>query len=80
MAHRCSISGKSRQVGHRVSHAKNRTSHVFKANLQTKVLYIPEEKRSIKLKLSTRVIRTLDKIGLQATLKKYGLKISDLRA
>jgi large subunit ribosomal protein L28 len=78
MARRCQISGTSRQCGNRVSHAKNRTKHLFQPNLQVKRVYIPEEKRYVTLKISTRVIRTIDKFGLQATLKKYGMSLSDL--
>lgn len=78
MARRCQISGVSRQCGHRVSHAKNRTKHVFKANLQTKRLFVPEEKRYITLQLSTRMIRTIDKLGLTATLRKFNVSLADL--
>ena len=73
MSRKCSVSGKTRQVGHRVSHANNRTKHVFKANIQPKTIYLPSLKKSVRIKLSTRVIRTIDKIGLEATLKKFGL-------
>ena len=78
MAHRCDISGKSRQSGHRVSHANNKSKHVFRANLQTRKVYLSEEKRFVKLKLSTRMIRTIDKIGLQEALRKNNLTIKDL--
>jgi large subunit ribosomal protein L28 len=78
MARKCQISGVSRQCGNRVSHAKNRTKHVFRANLQTKRLYVPEEKRYITIKISTRMIRTIDKLGLQGTLKKFGVSLQDL--
>jgi len=78
MARRCQISGVSRQCGHRVSHAKNRRKHVFKATLQSKRLYVPEEKRYITLQLSTRMIRTIDKLGLKGTLKKYNLSLREL--
>lgn len=78
MSHKCEISGNSRQVGHRVSHAKNRTKHVFKANLQTKMIFVPELGKSIRLKVSTRVIRTIDRIGLANTLKKFNLKLNEI--
>ena len=78
MARRCQISGTGRLCGHRVSHAKNRTNHVFQANIQPKRIYIPEEKRYVNLHISTRMIRTIDKMGLAATLKKYGMTIADL--
>lgn len=78
MAGKCAISGKGRQCGHRVSHANNRTKHAFKANIQTKSIFLPSLKRTVRLNISTRVIRTIDKIGLEATLKQYGLTESAL--
>jgi len=78
MAHRCMISGVGRQSGNRVSHAKNRSKHVFKANLQTRRFKVPGENRYIKVKVTTRVLRTIDKIGLEATLKKYNKTWKDL--
>ncbi|MBN8549578.1 MAG: 50S ribosomal protein L28 [Deltaproteobacteria bacterium] len=78
MSHKCAISGVSHQNGNRVSHANNKTHHIFKANLQTKRIYIPSEKRYVKVKLSTRMIRTIDKLGVEATLKKYNVALADL--
>ncbi len=80
MARKCKISGVSRQTGHRVSHANNKTNHVFMANIQTKKIFIPEENRTIKVKLSTRMIRTIDKIGLRSALKKNNLTMADILA
>lgn len=73
MAHRCSISGKDRQIGHRVSHAKNRRNHVFLANVQSRRLYIPSLKRFARIKVSTRMLRTIDKLGIEQALKKYNM-------
>jgi large subunit ribosomal protein L28 len=78
MSHKCEISGVSRQNGNRVSHANNKTHHVFKANLQTKRIFVPSEKRWVRVKLSTRMIRTIDKLGVEATLKKYNVSLADL--
>ena len=78
MARKCKISGVSRQSGNRVSHAKNRRRHVFKANIQPKKVFIPEENRTVKLRITTRMIRTIDKIGLRKTLKKHGLTLADI--
>lgn len=78
MSRRCDLTGKTRQFGHRVSHANNKTKHSFKANIQVKKLYIPQLKRFIKLNLSAQAIRTIDKIGLEAALKKSGIAIADL--
>ena len=79
MAHRCDISGKSRQSGNRVSHANNKTKHVFRANLQSRKVYLTDEKKFVRIKVSTRIMRTIDKIGFKETLKKYNLAVSDLQ-
>jgi large subunit ribosomal protein L28 len=78
MSHACKISGVSRQHGHRVSHANNKTKHVFRANLQTRRIYVPSAKKYVRVKVSTRIIRTIDKIGIDATLRKHGLTLKDL--
>lgn len=80
MTHKCEISGNSRQFGHRVSHANNKSKHVFLANIQIKRMYIPEEKRFVRLKLSTRMLRTIDKLGLKGALSKHGLTLKDITA
>jgi len=80
MSHKCKISGQSRQNGNRVSHANNKTHHVFMANLQTRRVYVPSEKKYVRVKLSTRMIRTIDKLGLEAALKKHGMTVAELMA
>jgi len=80
MGHKCSISGSSNQFGHRVSHANNKRKHVFRANLQTRRVYYSEEGRYVKVKVSTRIIRTIDKYGLSETLRKHRLSLADISA
>lgn len=70
MARVCQITGKRPQVGNNVSHANNKTKRKFYPNLQKKRFYIPEEDRWITLKVSTSAIRTINKNGLKAVLKK----------
>lgn len=74
----CEISGKRPQVGNNVSHAKNKTKRRFNPNLQKKRFYIPEEDRWITLKVTTSVIRTVNKIGITAMLKKARAKGTSL--
>ena len=78
MSHRCAISKADRQVGNRVSHAKNRSRHVFLANIQSKRVYVPELSAFVRVKVSTRVLRTIDKLGFMATLKRYNLTLKDV--
>jgi large subunit ribosomal protein L28 len=69
MARVCQITGKRPQVGNNVSHANNKTKRRFLPNLQKKRFFIPEEDRWITLKLSTKAIKTINKIGISAALK-----------
>jgi large subunit ribosomal protein L28 len=72
MARSCDLTGKRRLVGNKVSHAKNRTKMKQQVNLQTKRVFDPETNQTVKLRLSTSAIRTLDKVGsLSKFLRKY---------
>ncbi|MTI22883.1 50S ribosomal protein L28 [Fulvivirga sp. RKSG066] len=66
----CQISGKRPQVGNNVSHANNKTKRKFYPNLHKKRFYIPEEDTWITLKVSTSALRTINKNGITAVLKK----------
>ncbi len=70
MARVCDLTGKRVQVGNNVSHANNKTKRKFFPNLQKKRFYIPEEDAWITLKVSTSAIRTINKNGISAVLKK----------
>jgi len=73
MARRCDLTGKGPISGNNVSHANNKTRRRFLPNLQTKKVWIPEEKRFVRLKITTRAMRTLDKKGLKAMLKEANI-------
>jgi large subunit ribosomal protein L28 len=66
----CQITGKRPRVGNNVSHANNKTKRKFYPNIHTKRFYVPEEDRWITLKVSTSALRTINKNGLTAVLKK----------
>ncbi|MFT2007078.1 50S ribosomal protein L28 [Pontibacter qinzhouensis] len=70
MARVCDLTGKRVQVGNNVSHANNKTKRKFYPNLQKKRFYIPEEDAWITLKVSTSALRTINKNGITAVLKK----------
>lgn len=79
MSNRCQISKKGRLTGNNVSKANNKRRKVWNANLQSKRIYDSESGEHVRLKVSSRILRTIDKKGLQATLKDYGLKLDDLK-
>ncbi|MDE7438188.1 MAG: 50S ribosomal protein L28 [Muribaculaceae bacterium] len=70
MAKVCQITGKKAQVGNNVSHSKRRTKRKFEVNLHTKKFYWVEQDMWIVLRVSARALRTINKIGLNAALKK----------
>jgi large subunit ribosomal protein L28 len=72
------LSGKAGLVGYAVSHAHNRTKKVQRANLQWKRLYVPEEGRFVRVRLSTRALRSVTRKGLVPYLKGMGLRLSDV--
>ena len=78
MAKVCKITNKRPLVGNNVSKSQRKTKRRQLPNLQSKKIYVPELKRSIKLKLSTSAIKTIDKNGLFAYLKKNNLKLADV--
>lgn len=78
MSRRCSITGKGPLSGNRVSHAHNKTRRRQLPNLQRKRIYVPELDRTIRVRLSTRALRTIDKKGLLAYLRDEGLSIKDI--
>ena len=64
----CQVTGKRPMVGNNVSHAKNRTRRRFEPNLQTHRFWVESEKRFVKLRLSTKGMRIVDKKGIDAVL------------
>ena len=70
MARVCDITGKRARTGNNVSHANNKTKRKFYPNLQKKRFYLPEEDKWITLKVATSALRTINKNGITAVLKK----------
>jgi len=60
--------------GNNVSHSNRKTKRKFLPNLITKKFYIPEEDRHVTLKISTSALRTINKIGISAAMKKAKAK------
>ena len=70
MSRVCQVTGKAPMVGNHVSHANNKTKRKFYPNLQKKRFYIPEQDAWVTLKVATSTIRTINKNGIMAVLKK----------
>ena len=74
MAKKCPITGKGPLVGNNVSHANNKTKRRYLPNLQYKRFWLENEKRYIRLRITTRGIRIIDKHGLEAVLNDIKLR------
>src|SRR5665647_2930743 len=66
----CQITGKKAMVGNNVSHSKRRTKRTFEVNLFTKKFYWVEQDTWVSLKVSANGLRTINKVGLDAAIKK----------
>jgi large subunit ribosomal protein L28 len=78
MSRVCQVTGKAPMTGNNVSHAKNHTRRRFLPNLHTHRFWVQAEKRFVKLQVSTKGLRIIDKHGIEnvlADLRKRGQKI-----
>jgi len=74
MARRCDLTGVGPTYGRSISHAHNVTSRRFMPNLQTKRIWIDEEKRWVTVKATAKALKTLDKLGYATMMKKMKAK------
>jgi large subunit ribosomal protein L28 len=71
MAWRCELTGKDRQIGHRVSHSNRKTKRQFKPNLLNVTLMSDVLGRRVRLRISANALKTVDhRGGLDAFLLK----------
>jgi large subunit ribosomal protein L28 len=63
MSRICELTGKGRQVGHNVSHANNKTKKTFLPNLQNVTLMSDALGRSVRLRVSTHGLRSVEHVG-----------------
>ena len=78
MAKVCQVTGKGPITGNNVSPAKNPTKRRFLPNLHTHRFWVESEKRFVKLRLTTKGMRIIDKKGIDsvlANIRARGLKI-----
>ena len=73
MARVCQVTGKKPMVGNNVSHAQNKTKRRFEPNLHYHRFWLESEKRFVRIRVSTKGMRIIDKRGIDVVL-------SELRA
>ena len=68
MSRVCQVTGKRPMVGNNVSHANNKTRRRFLPNLHNHRFWVESENRVVRLRVSTKGMRTIDKLGIDKVL------------
>jgi len=76
MARKCIFTGKRPNTAYKVSHSHRKSKKRQYPNIQTKRMWWPEGNRFIRIRLSTRAMRTIDKKGLQRFADEAGVDLS----
>ena len=69
------ITGKRKLLAQNVSHSNIKTKRWQNINVQSRRVWVPELDRFVRLNLTTRDIRTIDKIGVTAYAKRHGIQL-----
>lgn len=78
MSRVCQVTGKRPMAGNNVSHANNKTRRRFLPNLNSHRFWVETEQRWVKLRLSAKGMRIIDKNGIDvvlADMRKRGIKV-----
>jgi len=76
MSRKCQLTGKKANNAFAISHSHRRTKKLQEVNLQWKRVWWTEGNRWVRLKLSTKAIKTLEHKGLQAMAKAAGIDLN----
>ncbi len=78
MPGRRKITGKKPLFGNSRSHSMKATRRQWKPNIQSKRIYVPELDRWVRVQVTAQELKTIDKIGFQAFLKRRGVSLKSL--
>ncbi|KAH7434944.1 hypothetical protein KP509_06G041500 [Ceratopteris richardii] len=70
------MTGKKRNNGYKVSFSNHRTKKLQQVNLQHKRLWWEEGKRFVKMRISAKALKTIDRKGLQQVAKDNGIDLN----
>lgn len=68
MSAHCQVTGRSPGFGNSVSHSHRRSHRRWNPNIQRKTYYLPSEGRRIKLRVSAKGIKVIDRDGIEAVV------------
>lgn len=78
MSRKCALTGKRPLSGNHVSHSNRKVKRVQRPNVQSKRIYVPELGHFVRIKMSARALRTVNKKGLLNFLKDEGLTLKEV--
>ncbi len=76
MSRKCQLTGKKANNAYAISHSHRRTKKLQEANLQWKRIWWAEGNRWVRLRISTKAIKTLETKGIQAMAKAAGIDLN----
>ncbi len=74
----CELTGKRPLKGNHVSHSNHKTKRRFMPNLHKKRIFVPELGDFVEVKLTSKALRTVSKLGLAEYIKKLQSKGRDI--
>ncbi len=78
MSRKCALTGKGPLTGNHVSHSNRKVKRVQNPNVKSKRIYVSELGHFVRIKLSARALRTVNKKGLLSFLKDEGLLLKEV--
>lgn len=69
MSRVCQVTGRGPMSGNNVSHANNKTRRRFQLNLHDRRFYVDSLKRKVKLRVSNKGLRIIDKLGIEKVIE-----------
>ena len=78
MSNICQVTGRKPSFGNNVSHSQRKTRRSWDVNIQTQRFWVPNEKRWVKLKVSAKGLKTINKHGIEkvlADMRRKGAKV-----
>lgn len=79
MARVCQITGKKVMSAHNVSHSNRKTKRRMLPNLHWHRFWVPSQNQFIRLRVSRKGIRTIDKVGIETVLANLGIYCQDIK-
>ena len=78
MSATCQVTGRTVGFGNTVSHSHRRTRRTWRPNIHVKTYYLPSEGRRVRLRVSAKGIKVIDRDGIEAVvgrMRRDGQKI-----